>query len=42
MKTLKYQLEIFLLNVIDRITLTRCKECDEITDGDICDYCIHN
>lgn len=42
MKNLKYHLELFFLDLIDRLTLKRCNNCDEIQIDGTCDYCIHN
>ena len=36
---LKYKMEQFILNIIDRLTFKRCKECDEITFDGLCGYC---
>ena len=36
---LKYKIEQFILNIIDRLTFKKCKCCNEITFDGICDYC---
>jgi predicted DCC family thiol-disulfide oxidoreductase YuxK len=34
-----YKLQMFFLDILDRLTFRRCKDCDEIIFDGECDYC---
>jgi hypothetical protein len=34
-----YKLQMFFLDILDRLTFRRCNHCDEIMLDDECDYC---
>lgn len=38
--SLKFKIEQFFLNILDRLTFKKCSVCNEITIDGICDYCI--
>ena len=34
-----YKLQMFFLDILDRLTFRRCNHCDEIMLDGECDYC---
>ena len=34
-----YKLQMFFLDILDRLTFRRCNRCDEIMLDGECDYC---
>ena len=34
-----YKIQMFFLDILDRLTFTYCKDCDEIVFNGECDYC---